>query len=158
MPDTGKILAYRTGGGFGVRLDAGNGFPGAVITPHYDSLLVKVSTWGRTYEQAIQKMVRNLREFRIRGIKTNIPFLEKVMHHEKFITGKYDTTFVDTTTEIFEFAEAKDRGTKMLSFIGDITVNGVEGALKVEKPEFSKPIVPKVNRQQPFENRYKTNT
>ncbi|MCM3741132.1 pyruvate carboxylase [Oceanobacillus luteolus] len=152
MPDTGKILAYRTGGGFGVRLDAGNGFPGAVITPHYDSLLVKVSTWGRTYEQAIQKMVRNLREFRIRGIKTNIPFLEKVMHHEKFITGKYDTTFVDTTTEIFEFAEAKDRGTKMLSFIGDITVNGVEGALKVEKPEFSKPIVPKVNRQQPFEN------
>src|SRR5690606_9611602 len=64
----------------------------------------------------------------------------------------YDTTFVDTTTEIFEFAEAKDRGTKMLSFIGDITVNGVEGALKVEKPEFSKPIVPKVNRQQPFEN------
>lgn len=150
MPDTGKILAYRTGGGFGVRLDAGNGFPGALITPHYDSLLVKVSTWGRTYEQAIQKMVRNLREFRIRGIKTNIQFLEKVMHHQQFISGEYDTTFVDKTPELFEFPKAKDRATRMLSFIGDITINGVDGARKVEKPEFSKLLVPKIDRTSDF--------
>src|SRR5690606_8522737 len=76
MPDTGKISAYRSGGGFGVRLDAGNGFQGAVITPYYDSLLVKLSTQALTFEQAASKMVRNLKEFRIRGIKTNIPFLE----------------------------------------------------------------------------------
>lgn len=150
MPDTGKIVAYRTGGGFGVRLDAGNGFNGAVITPYYDSLLVKVSTWGRTYEQAIKKMVRNLREFRIRGIKTNIQFLENVMHHEKFLSGDYDTTFVDKTPELFEFRKVKDRGTKILSYIGDITINGVEGARKVEKPEFSTPEIPKVNRFEPF--------
>lgn len=150
MPDTGKILAYRTGGGFGVRLDAGNGFRGAVISPHYDSLLVKVSTWGRTYGQAIQKMVRNLREFRIRGIKTNIQFLENVMHHKQFLSGEYDTTFVDKTPELFEFRKVKDRGTKLLNYIGDITVNGVEGAKKVDKPDFSMPVVPKVERRKPF--------
>src|SRR5699024_81693 len=76
MPDTGRIMAYRSGGGFGVRLDAGNVFQGAEISPHYDSLLVKVSTWALTFEQTAQKMVRNLLEFRIRGIKTNIPFLK----------------------------------------------------------------------------------
>ncbi|HEY9577494.1 MAG TPA: biotin carboxylase N-terminal domain-containing protein, partial [Pseudobacillus sp.] len=82
MPDTGKIMAYRSGGGFGVRLDAGNGFQGSIITPYYDSLLVKVSTQALTFEQAASKMLRNLKEFRIRGIKTNIPFLENVMRHE----------------------------------------------------------------------------
>ena len=90
MPDTGKIMAYRSGGGFGVRLDTGNSFQGAVITPYYDSLLVKLSTWALTFEQASAKMVRNLQEFRIRGIKTNIPFLENVAKHEKFLT--YNTT------------------------------------------------------------------
>ncbi|HEU5139882.1 MAG TPA: biotin carboxylase N-terminal domain-containing protein, partial [Bacillales bacterium] len=87
LPDTGKIMAYRTGGGFGVRLDAGNGFQGAVITPYYDSLLVKLSTWALTFENAASKMLRNLREFRIRGIKTNIAFLENVVQHENFLSG-----------------------------------------------------------------------
>ena len=87
MPDTGKLMVYRSGGGFGVRLDAGNGFQGAVITPYYDSLLVKVSTLGHTFEQAASKMERNLQEFRIRGIKTNIPFLDNVLKHEKFLMG-----------------------------------------------------------------------
>ena len=82
MPDTGKIMAYRSGGGFGVRLDTGNSFQGAVITPYYDSLLVKVTTWALTFEQAAAKMERNLKEFRIRGIKTNIPFLENVVKHK----------------------------------------------------------------------------
>jgi pyruvate carboxylase len=142
MPDTGKIMAYRSGGGFGVRLDAGNGFQGAEISPHYDSLLVKVSTWALTFEQAVQKMVRNLKEFRIRGIKTNIPFLEKVMLHEQFMTGEYNTTFIDETPELFVFPKGKDRGTKMLTFIGETTVNGFEGLTKKSKPLFDNPPVP----------------
>lgn len=139
MPDTGKIMAYRSGGGFGVRLDTGNSFQGAVITPYYDSLLVKVSTWALTFEQAAQKMVRNLKEFRIRGIKTNIPFLQNVVMHEKFLSGKYDTSFIDTTPELFEFPVQKDRGTKMLNYIGNVTVNGFPGIGKIKKPMFEKP-------------------
>ncbi|WP_456275629.1 pyruvate carboxylase [Bacillus sp. AK128] len=150
MPDTGKIMAYRTGGGFGVRLDAGNGFQGAVITPHYDSLLVKLSTWALTFEQATAKMTRNLKEFRIRGIKTNISFLENVMKHQKFITGQYDTSFIDTTPELFVFPNRKDRGTKMLSYIGTVTINGFPGIEKKKKPVFEKPRVPKVKLTEPM--------
>ncbi|ASS88334.1 pyruvate carboxylase [Geobacillus lituanicus] len=150
MPDTGKIMAYRSGGGFGVRLDAGNGFQGAVITPYYDSLLVKVSTWALTFEQAARKMLRNLREFRIRGIKTNIPFLENVVQHPKFLSGEYDTSFIDTTPELFVFPRRKDRGTKMLTYIGTVTVNGFPGIGKKKKPVFDKPRVPKVSQTEPI--------
>ncbi|WP_042223905.1 pyruvate carboxylase [Oceanobacillus manasiensis] len=143
MPDTGKIMAYRTGGGFGVRLDAGNGFQGAVISPHYDSLLVKVSTWALSFDQAALKMVRNLKEFRIRGIKTNIPFLENVIQHPSFLSGEYNTTFIDETPGLFVFPRRKDRGTKMLSYIAHTTVNGGEGLQKKEKPNFSGLTVPK---------------
>ncbi|WP_197090944.1 pyruvate carboxylase [Bacillus sp. FJAT-27231] len=146
MPDTGKIMAYRSGGGFGVRLDAGNGFQGSIITPYYDSLLVKVSTQALTFEQAASKMLRNLKEFRIRGIKTNIPFLENVMRHENFITGNYDTSFIDTTPELFDFPKSKDRGTKMLNYIGNVTINGFPGIEKKKKPLFDPPPVPNVNR------------
>ncbi|MFC2950233.1 pyruvate carboxylase [Virgibacillus sediminis] len=146
MPDTGRIMAYRTGGGFGVRLDAGNGFQGAVISPHYDSLLVKVSTWALTFEQAALKMVRNLKEFRIRGIKTNIPFLENVILHEKFLNAEYNTNFVDETPELFVFPRRKDRGTKMLNYIGHTTVNGMDGIGKTGKPDFPKLIVPKIDK------------
>ncbi|WP_377889413.1 pyruvate carboxylase [Alkalihalobacillus sp. R86527] len=142
MPDTGKLMAYRSGGGFGVRLDAGNGYQGAVITPYYDSLLVKLSTWALTFEQAASKMVRNLKEFRIRGIKTNIAFLENVIKHESFKTGVYDTSFIDSTPELFVFPKRKDRGTKMLSYIGTITVNGFPGLDKKKKPAFPKRRVP----------------
>ncbi|MFD1360214.1 pyruvate carboxylase [Lentibacillus salinarum] len=145
MPDTGKIMAYRTGGGFGVRLDAGNGFQGAVISPHYDSLLVKVSTWALSFEQAAQKMVRNLKEFRIRGIKTNIPFLENVISHDQFLNGEYSTTFIDQTPELFVFPRRKDRGTKMLSYIGQTTVNGFEGLPKKEKPSLTPPTIPEID-------------
>ncbi|MEC5422821.1 pyruvate carboxylase [Virgibacillus sp. C22-A2] len=145
MPDTGKIMAYRSGGGFGVRLDAGNGFQGAIISPHYDSLLVKVSTWALSFDQAAHKMVRNLKEFRIRGIKTNIPFLENVILHEQFLSGRYSTTFIDQTPELFVFPKRKDRGTKMLSYIGHTTINGGEGMKKSSKPDFSKLTIPKVN-------------
>lgn len=139
MPDTGKIMAYRSSGGFGVRLDAGSCYQGAVISSHYDSLLVKVSTWGLTFQQAARKMVRNLSEFRIRGIKTNIPFLEKLVKHPKFLTGNYDTSFIDETPELFMFPKPKDRGTKMLSYIGNVTVNGFPGIGKVKKPVFEQP-------------------
>ncbi|KIL44754.1 pyruvate carboxylase [Jeotgalibacillus soli] len=145
MPDTGRIMAYRSGGGFGVRLDAGNAYQGAVISSHYDSLLVKVSTWALTFDQAAAKMVRNLQEFRIRGIKTNIPFLENVVKHEAFLTGNYNTNFIDTTPELFLFPKRKDRGTKMLNYIGNVTINGFPGIEKKSKPEFPKARIPKVS-------------
>src|SRR5690606_58483 len=149
MPDTGKISAYRSGGGFGVRLDAGNGFQGAVITPYYDSLLVKLSTQALTFEQAASKMVRNLKEFRIRGIKTNIPFLENVVKHEKFLSGEYDISFIDSSPELFIFPKPKDRGTKMLSYIGNVSVNGFPGVKKKRKPVYDKPFLPKVRHDEP---------
>lgn len=152
MPDTGKIMAYRSGGGFGVRLDAGNGYQGAVITPFYDSLLVKVSTWALSYEQAASKMLRNLKEFRIRGIKTNIAFLENVVTHQKFLSGDYDTSFIDTSSELFVFPKRKDRGTKMLSYIGATTINGFPGLQKQEKPSFDQPRIPKVKHSEPIPN------
>lgn len=151
MPDSGRILAYRTGGGFGTRLDAGNGFPGAVISPHYDSMLVKISTSAATYKQAASKMLRNLKEFRIRGVKTNIPFLENVIRHDSFLSGDYNTSFVDRTPALFEFPQKLDRGTKMLQFIGNTIVNGYPGLEKpVKKPHFHKPRVPVISYKQPY--------
>lgn len=150
MPDTGKIMAFRTGGGFGVRMDAGNGFQGAVITPYYDSLLVKISTQALTFEQAASKMVRNLKEFRIRGIKTNIPFLINVMQHPDFIKGEYTTSFIDKEPSLFEFPESKDRGTKMLNYIGNVTINGFPGMEKVKKPIFSEARTPHPSVDQPI--------
>ncbi|WP_313891412.1 pyruvate carboxylase [Psychrobacillus sp.] len=144
MPDTGKLMVYRSGGGFGVRLDAGNGFQGAVITPYYDSLLVKVSTWGMSFKEAAAKMDRNLQEFRIRGIKTNIPFLENVVKHPLFISGQFNTSFIDSTPELFLFSNRKDRGTKLLNYIGNVTINGFPGVEQKSKPVFGvarKPII-----------------
>jgi len=145
LPDTGKIMVYRSSGGFGVRLDAGNGFQGAVISPYYDSLLVKVSTWALSFSQAAQKMVRNLKEFRIRGIKTNIPFLENVINHEQFLTGNYDTTFIDQTPELFVFPLRRDRGTKLLRYIGHTTVNGYSEKLKKTRLTPKYPTLPDVS-------------
>lgn len=142
MPDAGIISAYRSSGGFGVRLDAASGYAGAVVTPYYDSLLVKVCTWGLSFELAAKKMYRNLSEFRIRGLKTNIPFLMKVCEHKKFLSGAYDTTFIDTHPELFSFPKPKDRGTKMLNYIANVTVNGFPGIQKLNKPHFDKVRVP----------------
>lgn len=137
MPDTGKLIAYRSGGGMGIRLDAGNAFTGAVITPYYDSLLVKATTWGLTHQVAIIKMLRCLKEFRIRGVKTNIAFLENVLQNTKFKDGSYTTNFVDETPELFQFPESRDRGTKLLHYIADITVNGYANVGVQPKPEFA---------------------
>ncbi|RYM07288.1 pyruvate carboxylase [Sporolactobacillus sp. THM7-7] len=150
MPDTGKILAYRSGGGFGVRLDAGNAFTGSVITPYYDSLLVKLSTSGRTFKSAAAKMLRNLKEFRIRGLKTNIPFLINVVQHPDFLAGNVSTTFIDQTPELFVFEKSQDRGTKMLTYIGNVTLNGYPGIEKGKKPIFDDPPIPEVKLSEPL--------
>src|SRR5688572_9029387 len=124
VPDYGRILAYRSPGGFGVRLDGGMGYAGAVITPYYDSLLVKSITSGQTYEIAMNRARRVLSEFRIRGVKTNIPFLENVIAHPQFRSGQATTTLIDTTPELFAFKPRRDRATKLLTFLGNVIVNG----------------------------------
>ncbi|KIK48122.1 hypothetical protein CY34DRAFT_20961 [Suillus luteus UH-Slu-Lm8-n1] len=124
QPDTGKIEVYRSAGGNGVRLDASSGFAGAQITPHYDSLLVKCTVSGTTYEVARRKMLRALVEFRIRGVKTNIPFLFRLLTHDVFIGGKTWTTFIDDTPELFKLVQSQNRAQKLLSYLGDLAVNG----------------------------------
>jgi pyruvate carboxylase len=139
MPDYGKILAYRSPGGFGIRLDGGMGYGGAIITPFYDSLLVKLIASAHAYGDAMQRTQRALSEFRIRGVKTNIPFLENVIHHEKFRTGQATTTLIDTSPELFNFKTRRDRATKLLNFLGNVIVNGNPHA-KGYKP--AKPATP----------------
>jgi pyruvate carboxylase len=124
MPDYGKILAYRSPGGFGIRLDGAQGFASAVITPFYDSMLVKVTASGQTYPMAMDRMHRALAEFRIRGVKTNIPFLDNVIGCETFRSGQATTTLIDNTPELFTFKSRRDRATKLLNFIGNVIVNG----------------------------------
>lgn len=143
LPDTGKIDTYRSPGGFGVRLDVGNAYAGAVVTPYFDSLLVKVCTHGSTFMQAIQKMERCLREFRIRGVKTNIPFMQNVIHNPIFQSGAAKTTFIDETPQLFEFSNTRDRGNKTMKYIGEITVNGFPGIDQKAKPFFDAPRLPK---------------
>ena len=143
MPDTGKIDTYRSPGGFGVRLDVGNACAGAIVTPYFDSLLVKVCTHGATFQAAIQKMQRCLKEFRIRGVKTNIPFMQNVIHNEVFQSGNAKTTFIDNTPSLFEFSSTRDRGNKTMKYIGEITINGFPGIDKKAKPFFEVPRVPK---------------
>lgn len=124
QPDTGKIEVYRSAGGNGVRLDASSGFAGAQITPHYDSLLVKISVSGATYEVARHKMLRALVEFRIRGVKTNIPFLFRLLTHDVFIGGMTWTTFIDDTPDLFKLVQSQNRAQKLLAYLGDLAVNG----------------------------------
>ena len=123
-PDYGKLLAYRSPGGFGIRLDGGMGYSGAVITPFYDSMLVKVIASGSSYATACDRMHRALSEFRIRGVKTNIPFLENVIANGLFRSGQATTTLIDTTPDLFSFKPKRDRATRLLNFLGQVIVNG----------------------------------
>jgi pyruvate carboxylase len=123
-PDFGKILTYRSAGGFGVRLDGALGTTNAVITPYYDSMLVKVTVFGRTLRIALDRMDRSLREFRIRGVKTNIPFLENVIADPTFRAGQATTRFIDTNPHLFQFEKRKDRATRLLNYLADVSVNG----------------------------------
>lgn len=122
-PDTGKITVYRTGGGFGIRLDGGNAYAGAVISPYYDSLLVKVTSQDNTFAGAVSKARRALNETRVRGVKTNIGFIENILSHPRFLEGTCHTKFIDETPELFDIRDSQDRATKMLKYIGDIVVN-----------------------------------
>lgn len=148
-PDSGKIITYRSAAGFGIRLDAGVGGSGAEILPFYDSLMVKVSAWGLDMPDASQRLSRSLSEFRIRGVKTNIPFIQKVINHPVFLAGNTHTKFVDQTPELFVYPPRRDRANKALSAIADITVNGPPGSstkLKRPNPLFEPKIDPRYAR------------
>ncbi len=149
MPDTGKIDTYRSPGGYGIRLDLGNAFAGAVVTPFFDSLLVKACSHGITFDQTISKMQRALKEFRIRGVKTNIPFLNNVISHPTFKSGLAITTFIDETPELFEFPRVRDRGNKTMKYIGEVTVNGFPGIEKSQKIYHTEPRIPTIVQTKP---------
>jgi len=123
-PDYGRITAYRGATGFGIRLDGGTAYSGAVITRYYDSLLEKVTAWAPTAEEAIDRMDRALREFRIRGVATNLVFVENLINHPRFRACDYNTRFIDDTPELFHFPKRRDRATRLLNFVADVTVNG----------------------------------
>jgi len=151
MPDYGRVSHYRSAAGMGVRLDAGSAFSGAVVNPYYDSLLVKVTTRGTRFIDAAKRMERCLQEFRVRGVKTNIPFLIRLVTHEQFLTGGCTTRFIDQTPELFELPKRRDRATRLLSYLGDTIVNG--NPLVKDRPRAvrRKPApVPKVDYQSPI--------
>ncbi len=124
IPDYGRVTAYRSPAGFGVRLDAGTAYSGAFIGRSYDSLLVKVTAWAPTSEETIRRMHRALWEFRVRGVVTNLRFLDQLIMHPRFAPGDYTTRFIDETPELFDFPKRRDRATRLLAFIGDVIVNG----------------------------------
>ena len=151
MPDYGRVTHYRSAGGMGVRLDAGTAFSGAVVFPYYDSLLVKVSAWGRNFADATRRMERCLQEFRIRGVKTNIPFLIRLINDPTFVAGNCTTRFIDETPALFEFVPRRDRATKLLTYIGDTIVNGnaiVKGQPRAKRREPA--VVPAVDTRGPL--------
>ena len=140
-PDYGKIVNYRSAAGLGIRLDGAMGDTGAVITPFYDSLLVKLTASARSFELAIQRMDRALREFRIRGVKTNIPFIENVIHHDSFLSGEAITTLIDTTPALFNFKRRRDRATKLLKLLGETIVNGNDQVAGRPVPLMDLPVI-----------------
>lgn len=148
VPDYGKIHTYRSPAGFGIRLDGASAYGGAVISPYYDSLLVKTTAWGNNFKQACDRMDRALREFRIRGVKTNIPFLENVVNHPTFQSGDTTTSFLDEHPELFEFEPRRDRATKLLTYLADVIVNAnPEVANKPRPPVIRDAPVPVSHRQ-----------
>jgi len=144
IPDYGRITAYREATGFGVRLDGGTAYAGAVITRFYDPLLEKVTCWAPSPEEAIARMHRALREFRIRGVQTNLAFLENIITHPDFVNNHYTTRFIDTTPELFDIKRRQDRATKLLTYIADVTVNGHPEVRDRPRPpaDALKPVVP----------------
>ncbi len=138
-PDTGKIDVYRTGSGFGIRLDGGNGFSGAVISPYYDSLLVKTTAWSRTFQDAIRKSIRSIKELTITGVKTNVDFLINVLNHETFKKGECDTNFIAENPELFDISPRADEELRVLKYIGEKVVNETHG----DKRDFDVPVIPK---------------
>ena len=148
IPDYGRITAYRGATGFGIRLDGGTAYSGAVITRYYDPLLEKVTAWAPSAEEAIARMDRALREFRIRGVATNLTFLEAIITHPKFHDNSYTTRFIDTTPELFQQVKRQDRATKILTYLADVTVNGHPEAKGRPKPseDAAHPVLPFIER------------
>ncbi len=147
QPDYGTIIAYRSPAGFGIRLDGGNAYAGSQISPYFDSLLVKVTAWGRTFKGAAERLYRALLEFRIRGVETNIGFLENLIRHPDFIAGAATVNFIAEHPELLEMPVRQDRGTKLLRFLADVIVNGNPDLPKGktnprERPQFRRPVVP----------------
>ncbi len=140
-PDYGKISTYRSPAGFGIRLDGGTAYAGAMLAAYYDSLLVKVTAWGKDLPEACRRMDRALREFRIRGVKTNIPFVENVVNHPRFRAGEVTTSFLDDSPELFRLRSRGDRATKLLSYLGDVILNGNPEAKGKKLPEVLEPAV-----------------
>jgi pyruvate carboxylase len=145
-PDTGKIDVYRSGAGFGIRLDGGNAFTGALISPYYDSLLVKVTSWSLSFEDAIAKSNRAIKELSISGVKTNIPFLINVLNHEIFANGLCDTSFIEKNSDLFNIEAKTDEELHILRHVGNIVVNETGGI----KKQFDVPVVPKVKRSNEY--------
>ena len=151
IPDYGRITAYRSATGMGIRLDGGTAYAGGVITRYYDSLLTKITAWAPTPEMAIARMDRALREFRIRGVSTNIAFVENLLKHPAFLGNDYTTKFIDETPELFQFKKRRDRGTKVLTYIADISVNGHPETEGRPKPpaDLKEPRLPKPRKDRP---------
>ncbi|ALJ05069.1 pyruvate carboxylase [Pseudalgibacter alginicilyticus] len=143
-PDYGTVSAYRSASGFGIRLDAGSIYQGAIISPFFDSMLVKVTAHGRTLDGASRKIRRALAEFRIRGVKTNMPFLDNILKHETFRQGKVTVNFIKSNPDLFIFKAPKNRATKLITYLGDIVVNGNSDVKKIDHSKsFVKPKIPK---------------
>ncbi|TPJ67263.1 pyruvate carboxylase [Mesorhizobium sp. B2-6-1] len=151
IPDYGRITAYRGATGFGIRLDGGTAYSGAVITRFYDPLLEKVTAWAPTPAETIARMNRALREFRIRGVATNLTFLEAIINHPNFADNSYTTKFIDTTPELFEQVKRQDRATKLLNYLADVSVNGHPETRGRPQPkaDAAAPVVPYLNGNVP---------
>ncbi|MDR7034008.1 pyruvate carboxylase [Mesorhizobium sp. BE184] len=160
IPDYGRITAYRGATGFGIRLDGGTAYSGAVITRYYDPLLEKVTAWAPTPAEAIARMTRALREFRIRGVATNLTFLEAIINHPSFADNSYTTKFIDTTPELFSQVKRQDRATKLLNYLADVSVNGhpETRGRPAPNPEAAAPIVPYLNGKAPDGTRQRLDT
>ncbi|MEM6996782.1 MAG: pyruvate carboxylase, partial [Myxococcota bacterium] len=152
QPDTGRITEFRPGEGYGIRLDGGSGYRGAEISAHYDSLLVKVTGRALTFSAAAQKLHRALAEFRVRGVKTNIPFLQNVLTHPRFLGGHVDTRFIDDTPQLFRFGQRLNRGQKLLRYLGELVVNGPHTPWSTDDPPAKiEPEVPALPTTEPPE-------
>ena len=150
IPDYGRVTAYRSPAGFGIRLDAGTAYAGAIITRSYDSLLVKVTAWSPTPAETIARMHRALWEFRVRGVVTNLRFLDQLIMHPQFATAQYTTKFIDQTPELFRFVRKRDRATRLLNFIGDVIVNGNAEAKHRPRPlRLANPKLPRLDLPAP---------
>lgn len=152
MPDTGKIEVYKTGSGPGVRLDGGNGFTGATISPYFDSLLVKTTTYDRTFDKARRKMIRALKEHVIEGVKTNKDFLINVLEHDSFKAGRCDTTFIDRHPELFNLKLFDDREYKLLKFVAQKSLASSKSGKPVFEPVQITPIKPNTPRPEGTKN------